>query len=123
VKHILTVTLLVAAVSMTAAAQKGGPYQVGEDGVKAPILTREVKPTYTGSAMQRGVQGNVEVEAVVLADGTVGDVTVKKSLDPELDEQAVTATKQWGFRPGTKDGKAVDVLVQIELTFTLKAKK
>jgi protein TonB len=69
------------------------------------------------------VQGNVQVDAVVLADGSVGDVTVTKSLDAELDEQAVNATKQWKFRPGTKDGKAVDVLVQIELTFTLRAKK
>jgi TonB family protein len=70
--------------------------------------------------MDRQVQGNVEVEAVVLSDGTVGDVTVKKSLDPELDEQAIKATKEWRFRPGTKDSKPVDVLVNIELTFRLK---
>jgi periplasmic protein TonB len=47
-------------------------------------------------------------------------VTVKKSLDPELDEQAIKATKEWRFRPGTKDSKPVDVLVNIELTFRLK---
>jgi len=123
VKRILIVALLAAATSMTAAGQKAGPYKIGEDGVKAPVLTREVKPTYTADAMRRQVQGSVEVEAIVQADGTVGDVTVKKSLDPELDEQAVNATKQWGFRPGTKDAKPVDVLVEIELTFTLKTKK
>jgi TonB family protein len=123
VKHILTVTLLAAAIGVTASAQKGGPYKVGVDGVKAPVLTREVKPTYTDAAKYRQVQGSVEVEAVVQADGTVGDVTVTKSLDPDLDAQAVKATKQWGFRPGTKDAKPVDVLVNIELTFTLKDKK
>jgi protein TonB len=120
VKRILIVGILAAMTGLTAAAQKSAPYKVGEDGVKAPMLTHEVKPKYTDDAMRRKVQGSVEVEAVVLADGTVGDVTVKTSLDPDLDEEAVKATKQWTFRPGTKDAKPVDVLVNIELTFTLK---
>jgi TonB family protein len=70
--------------------------------------------------MRRKVEGTVEVDAVILADGTVGDVSVKRSLDPDLDEEAVKATKQWRFRPGTKDGAPVAVQVFIELTFTLK---
>ncbi len=120
-KSILTVALLAAVTTVAAYAQS--PYKATDDGVKAPVLTSEVKPKYTPGAMQRRVQGSVEVDAIVKADGTVGDVTVTKSLDPELDEQAVNATKQWRFRPGTKDGKAVDVQVQIELTFTLKPGK
>jgi hypothetical protein len=28
--------------------------------------------------------------------------------------------KQWEFKPGTKDGKAVPVEVAVEMTFTLK---
>jgi protein TonB len=95
-------------------------YKIGDEGVKAPSIVREVKPKYTADAMRRQVQGSVEVDAVILADGTVGDVTVKRSLDPELDEEAVKATKQWRFRPGTKDGAAVAVQVFIELTFRLK---
>ena len=122
-KRILTIALLAAAVGLTAAAQKAAPYKVGEDGVKAPVLTREVKPKYTEDAMRRQVEGSVEVEAVVLADGTVGDVTLKKSLDPDLDQEAVKATKQWTFRPGTKHAKPVDVLVDIELMFTLRSRR
>ena len=37
-----------------------------------------------------------------------------------LDQQAVKAAKQWRFRPGTKDGKAVAVSVTLEMRFTLK---
>ena len=122
-KRILTVAFLAGAFGLTAAAQQSGPHRIGEDGLKAPVLTHEVKPTYTASAMQRQVQGDVLIKAVVQADGTVGDITVTKSLDPELDEQAVNATKQWTFRPGTKDQKAVDVLVDIQLTFRLKDRK
>jgi periplasmic protein TonB len=120
VRRILTAALLAAVCLAPVSAQKSGPYKIGDEGVKAPVLQKEVKPTYTKGAMDRQVQGNVEVEAVVLSDGTVGDVTVKKSLDPELDEQAIKATKEWRFRPGTKDSKQVDVLVNIELTFRLK---
>ena len=87
-----------------------------------PRVTRERKPAYTREAMKAGVQGTVELELVVQADGTVGDVKVLKSLDRTsgLDEQAVKAAKEWRFSPGTKDGKPVPVVVQVELTFTLK---
>jgi TonB family protein len=105
------------------AAEQARPhpiYRIGDEGVKAPTIIKEVKPKYTAGAMRRQVEGNIEVEAVILADGTVGDVTVKRSLDPELDEEAVKATKQWRFTPGTKDGEPVAVEVAIELTFRLK---
>ncbi|MBA3638409.1 MAG: energy transducer TonB [Chloroflexota bacterium] len=93
--------------------------------LKAPQVVHEVKPRYTADAMRQRIQGLVEVEAVILADGTVGPVRVVKSLDEELglDEQAVNAVKQWRFRPGTKDGEAVPVMVKIEMTFTLKDRR
>jgi len=101
-------------------AQSGPKYKIGEDGVKAPVLIKETHPKYTDAAKARGVQGNVDVTAEVLSNGSVGAVKVTQSLDPDLDEQAVLAVKEWKFRPATKDDKPVDVEVQIELTFTLK---
>lgn len=121
-RSILTAALLAAVVAAPGFAQSQ-PYKAKDEGVKAPVMTKEVKPKYTDDAMRRRVQGNVEMDVVVKADGTVGDVTVTKALDPDLDQEAVKATRQWEFRPGTKDGKAVDVLVQIEMTFTLRARK
>jgi TonB family protein len=115
-------SLTVAALAFlaTASALAQDPvYKVG-DGVKAPVLTREVKPSYTEGAMRRRVQGTVETSSVVLADGTVGDVSVTRSLDSELDAEAIRAVKQWQFKPGTKDDRPVPVAVAIELTFTLR---
>jgi TonB family protein len=87
-----------------------------------PVLVKEVHPVYTKEAKAARIQGMVVLDAVVLKDGAVGDVTIKKSLDQEfgLDEQAIKALKQWKFKPGTKDGKPVDVSVSIEISFTLK---
>ncbi len=99
----------------------GGVYRPGS-GVINPRILREVKPQYTADAMRAKVQGTVLLECVVLADGTVGRVDVVKSLDPTfgLDQEAVKAARQWRFRPGTRFGEPVAVLVTIELTFTLR---
>jgi TonB family protein len=72
--------------------------------------------------MRMKVQGIVEVEAVVLPDGTVGQVQIVRSLDERygLDQKAVEAVKRWRFRPGLRMGKPVPVLVNIEMTFTLR---
>jgi len=99
----------------------GGVYQPG-NGVETPQPIRQVKPKYTAEAMRAKVQGAVWLEAVVLPDGTVGDVKVVRSLDSNfgLDQEAIKAAKQWRFRPGTRLGEPVAVLVTIELTFTLR---
>lgn len=99
----------------------GGVYRPG-NGVESPQVLHEEKPAYTAGAMRAKVQGIVEVEAVVLPDGSVGQVQVVRSLDDRfgLDEKAIEAVKRWRFRPGTRQGKAVPVLVNIELTFTLR---
>lgn len=100
-------------------AQDGPVYQIGK-GVTSPVLVKETKPNYTEGAMRRKVEGIVELKAVVLKDGRVReDVTVTRSLDAELDEEAIKAARQWEFRPGTKDGEAVTVQVNIEMSFTL----
>ena len=88
-------------------------------GLKDPKLRREVKPQYTANAMRRRVHGDTELEAIVERDGFVGPVRITKSLDRELDIQAVRAVRQWRFTPALKNGEAVRCRVTIILTFTL----
>jgi TonB family protein len=83
----------------------------------SPVLIKEVKPLTPAGMLRRKVSGTVEASAVILADGTVGDVTITRSLDLDADEEAIRAVKQWRFRPATLDGKPVGVAVSIELTF------
>ena len=106
-------------VSVFAAAQY--VYVSSKDPVTQPVLTKRVEPRYTGGAMRRRVEGIVKLSIVVKADGRVrDDVKVTQSLDEELDQQAIIAVKQWEFKPGTKDGVAVAVRVNVELSFKLK---
>lgn len=98
----------------------GGAYRMGS-GVSDPTLVRQEAPKYTSEAMRAKIQGIVELEAVVLPNGTVGDVRITKSLDARfgLDQEAIRAAKAWLFRPGTLKGEPVPVLVTLILEFRL----
>lgn len=98
-----------------------GAYRPGA-GITNPVALRSPRPGYTSEAMRAKIQGLVELEAVVLEDGTVGDVRVVKSLDKTygLDQEAIKAARLWLFRPATnRDGQPVPIVVRLELTFTI----
>jgi TonB family protein len=64
----------------------------------------------------------VLLEALVLSNGTVGEVRVARSLDAVfgLDKEAVKAVRAWTFAPATRGGVAIPMWVSVELTFTLR---
>jgi len=99
----------------------GGAYKPGS-GVSYPTLLRQEQPKYTSDAMRAKIQGIVELEVVVLENGTVGEIRVQKSLDKQfgLDQEAIAAAKKWLFRPGQDpNGKPVATIVTLILEFRL----
>jgi len=90
-------------------------------GIANPVPIEQPRPRYTPEAMRAKLQGRVELEVVVEADGTVGDVVVVRSLDQEfgLDAAAIDAAKRWLFQPATRDGQPVAVVVTLELAFEI----
>src|SRR5262245_43619601 len=103
------------------AVQDSTVYTPG-NGVSLPKVTRQVRAEYTNEARENRIEGVVMLDAVVLSDGTVGDVKVAESLDTMygLDANAVKAMKQWLFEPGIKDGKPVAVQIHVQMKYTLK---
>jgi TonB family protein len=99
----------------------GGPRQPGGD-ITNPSVIRSVEPKYTGAALTAKLTGSVELEVVVLANGTVGAVKVIKSLDKVhgLDQEAINTARQWLFRPSMKDGRPVDVVVRLIIEFNIR---
>jgi len=91
--------------------------QANAQGLVPPKPIKQVTPKYTSDALRAKIQGDVEVEIIVLTDGTVGDVRVTKSLDAGLDEQAIAAARQWRFQPATKDGQPVEYTATLSLEF------
>lgn len=103
------------------ASQDQQIYEAGRDGVTNPKCISCPAPSYTDSARQKRISGDVILDVIVLPDGTAGDISVATSLEPSLDTSAVeTVRKQWRFEPAQKDGKPVKVHVKISVSFHIK---
>jgi protein TonB len=91
-------------------------------GARHPKLVRNIIPGYTPEGLRAKIQGIVELQAVVMPDGTVGAVRVVKSLDSQngLDEQAIQAAARWFFEPGTLNGTPVATMVTLTLEFRVR---
>ena len=70
---------------------------------QGPGLIRKVEPLYPSIARTARLQGTVVLDAVILKDGSVSDVTVVKSANPIFDKAAMDALKKWRFSPGSQD--------------------
>lgn len=96
----------------------GGVFRVG-GGVSAPQVVYKVDPEYSEQARKAKYQGTVVLNLVVQSDGSVRDIRILQPLGLGLDEKAIEAVRQWRFKPGLRNGQAVDVAAIIEVTFRL----
>ena len=96
----------------------GGVYTVGT-GVSKPEVLTKVDPEYSEEARKAKYSGMVELEVIVDTEGRARDIRVVKSLGMGLDEKAKEAVGKWKFRPGTKNGQAVNVRARIDVNFRL----
>ena len=75
---------------------------------------------YPAKAIKNKIQGEVIIELVVKKTGEVGDVKVIRSIDKDLDKEAVRVIKSLSnFIPARSGGKAVSSWHTIPVTFKL----
>lgn len=94
----------------------GQVFKVG-NGVTPPKAIYAPNPPYSEGAREARLEGTCVLKLVVGPDGRPYNIQVSRTLDKELDEQAIRAVRQWKFEPATKDGKPVAVYVTIEIAF------
>jgi TonB family protein len=94
-----------------------GPYVVG-NGVTPPVVLVNPAPLYTEQARKACIEGTIIIECVVRKDGTVNIIRIVRGLGHGLDESAIfTIVTKWRFKPGTRNGVPVDVLVNVDVSF------
>ncbi len=78
---------------------------------------------YPEEAVMNGIQGTVQVNFIIGKDGKVRDVSIAKSVDPSLDNEAlrvVSASPKW--RPGRLRGEKVATSMTVPVEFRLEKK-
>jgi TonB family protein len=94
-----------------------------EAGVKMPELipASKVFPKFPPGLLGKhlGVHAKVTVEVTIGKDGSVGNVHVVHPAggDCGFEEAAIDAVRKWKYKPGTKNGEAVEVKSTVMLEF------
>ena len=95
------------------------PQFPGGDAALLKYLSSHIN--YPPMAVESNIQGRVVVQFVVDKTGKVGDVMVVRSVDKELDREAVRVCKSLPkFVPGRQNGQPVSVWYTLPVTFKLQ---
>jgi len=95
------------------------PEYPGGDQALMEFLSKHIK--YPTVAQESRIQGKVILGFVVSKSGKVEDVQILRSLDPNLDKEALRVVKLLGYwKPGEQGGKKVSVRYTLPVVFRLQ---
>ena len=78
-------------------------------------------PVYPADALRRDLEGWVDLEFTIAADGTTRDIQIRASRPGSVFDRAATdALRTWRYKPVERDGKPVDQRAQLRMQFTLE---
>lgn len=84
----------------------------------------QTKVKYPEIAKSNGIEGTVFVSFIVKDDGTLGDISILRSVDPSLDNEVIRVLKTSpAWEPGRQRGKKVNVSFSVPVKFNLGDKK
>jgi protein TonB len=81
----------------------------------------KVAPVYPLHAARRGIEGEVQVQFLVTAEGTVQDIEILAAEPEEVfDKSVIDCVSRWRFQPGRVQGIPVAALAQTTIRFQLE---
>jgi TonB family protein len=92
-------------------------YRIG-GGITAPVLVTRVGPDFEYPKKGEWELAVLVLEAIVSRDGSVREVHILKKPDgvsPRNVEAALTAIRQWRYKPATLDGQPVEVYLTVTI--------
>jgi TonB family protein len=92
--------------------------QEGEETTPLVVISKP-RANYTPEARQLRIEGDVTLQVRFTANGQVEVMRVLNGLGHGLDEQARLVAQGIRFKPATKNGKPVDQVTVIHITFQL----
>jgi protein TonB len=86
----------------------------------APLELVDGKPEYPENLKSAKVGGVVLMDAVIGTDGTIKDVQITKTPDPDLGTAAVEAVRQWQFSTTLLNCTPIDVRMRVTVNFQIQ---
>jgi len=93
-------------------------YPVPQVTERARVLAKP-EPQYTEEARRNAITGSVVLRVVFSRTGEVTNIRAIQALPFGLTERAIAAARLIRFRPATRDGRPVNVYMQLEYNFNL----
>jgi TonB family protein len=90
-----------------------------DSGTSQVDILSKPRPEYTAEGRALKLEGDVVIDLVFLANGSVQVNHVVSGLGHGLDESAVQAAQQIKFKPAKRDGEAVDFPARVRIEFRL----
>lgn len=87
-------------------------------GFVAPVLIQKVTPSYPQQARGQRVSGTVVLDATISPDGSVRKATVVSGF-PILAASALSAVREWRYKPAMLNGKKVETQERVTVVFNL----
>jgi protein TonB len=87
--------------------------------LQSGMLLYRVEPIYPSICLQTRREGRVELHAIISTDGTIQSLQVV-SGDPLFFQSAISAVRQWRYRPTTLGGAPVEVETEITVIYQMQ---
>ena len=114
----IILSLIIAAGAFTASAAPTPSFPGGETAMTTYIAENL---QYPAMAKENGIEGMVAVTFMVQPDGSIGNIKIKRMIDPDLEAEAIRLVKgmpKW--TPADNNGTPVAAPVEIEIPFLLQ---
>jgi len=95
---------------------KDGVYEVGGE-VIPPKLLHCTEPAYSAQPQKFHISDDSTLSLVVYTDGKPEDIVPVSKIGLGLDENAVTAVKDWRFQPAILNDQPVSTRIQLIVSF------
>ena len=89
---------------------------------RIPQARQQDRPAYPLELRSQGIAGEVVVGFVVDTEGHVRGAEVLRSSQSGFEAPAIDAVSRWTFRPGMKDGRAVNTRMSVPIVFRVSDK-
>jgi TonB family protein len=84
-----------------------------------PNILDKPRPEYTAEGRSMRIEGDVVIDLVFLANGSIQINRVVSGLGHGLDESALRAAQQIKFKPAKREGEPVDFPARVRIEFRL----